>query len=63
MKLRFIGTDGSMGLRCGQEYAVDITSPFTFSGAYIRVRVFLGENKVIDCPYSSPQSFAKNWEV
>lgn len=63
MTLRFIGADGSMGLKHGETYWVDITTPFTFSGPYLRVRIYLGGNNVVDCPYSSPQSFAKNWEA
>lgn len=53
MKLKFIGKDGSMGLRHGNVYNVTI---FTDNG-YILVR--LGPHRY--CPYSSPQALAANW--
>lgn len=59
MKLRFIGTDGSMGLRNGHVYKVNVRS----SGKYIIV--FIEKNFLhrMECPYGSPQAFAKNWEL
>lgn len=50
--LRFIGTDGSMGLKHGHIYPVKVYS-------------VLGKI-VVDwdngrCPYTSPSSFAANW--
>lgn len=53
MYLKFIGKDGSMGLRYGQVYKIYITS----SGDLIWTMFEYGEM----CPYSSPQSFAANW--
>ena len=53
IKLRFIGEDGSMGLRKGQIYNIWLSS----ASNYILVRW----NKGV-CPYTSPKSFSMNWE-
>lgn len=53
MKLRFIGADGSMGLHYREIYDVTICN----SSKYILVYWKGGY-----CPYSSPQTFAENWE-
>lgn len=53
MKLKFIGTDGFMGLKNGNVYNITI---FTENG-YIVVR--LGPHRY--CPYKSPQALAANW--
>lgn len=57
MILRFIGNDGSMGLRHGLTYNVRITS----NCSYIIASFYNGKD-FLSCPYSSPQSFAANWE-
>lgn len=57
MKLRFIGTDGSMGLRHGEIYKVQIFS----SGEYIVVKIFRGKEPY-GCPYSSLAKLCENWE-
>lgn len=57
IRLRFIGTDGSMGLKRGRIY---LASVYTMRG-YICVT--WGENnpnKV--CPYSSLKTLCENWE-
>ena len=54
MKLRFIGKDGSMGLKQGKAYSVAIKN----STSYIYV-IWDGGS----CPYSSPQALSKNWEA
>ena len=54
MKLRFIGTDGSMGLKHGGVYDVYIHT----IGPYIEL-IFKGGKT---CPYESPQALAANWE-
>lgn len=58
MRLKFIGADGSMGLKHGKVYSVNICS----SSAYIWVewRGIFGDKRA--CPYSSPATFAANWE-
>lgn len=53
MKLRFIGKDGSMGLRHGAIYSVMVYG----SKEFIWVEWNEGA-----CPYSSPKGFAENWE-
>lgn len=53
MRLKFIGTDGSMGLTHGKTYTVQIYS----AGGYIYVD--WGMNR---CPYGSPQDVADNWK-
>ena len=57
MILKFIGKDESMGLKHGKNYMVSIKS----YGNLIWVE-WQGEDKPCVCPYSSPQSFASNWE-
>lgn len=59
MLLRFIGKDGSMGLRHGRNYKVTIGT--SLDNRYITVK-WQGKNKPCVCLYSSPQSFAANWE-
>lgn len=57
MRLRFIGRDGSMGLRTGGVYAVRFeprNAPF--GGPF--TAIFL-EN--VRCPYSNDTAFWKNW--
>lgn len=58
MILRFIGKDGSLGLRHGKRYVVSIK---TWCG-YICVYWTDEYGRIRKCPYSSPQSFADNWE-
>lgn len=53
MRLKFIGKDGSMGLKHGIVYSVTI---FT---EYGKIIVRLGPHRY--CPYSSPQALAANW--
>ena len=53
IKLRFIGTDKSMGLRKGNIYNVRLSSASN--------HIWVHWNKGI-CPYTSPESFAMNWE-
>jgi len=59
MKLRFIGTDYSMGLRHGEVYNVSMKSSDLYIVLFIRKSFLHG----IECPYSSPQAFAKNWRL
>jgi hypothetical protein len=59
MLLRFIGKDGSMGLKHGKKYNVTIGT--SLDNRYITV-TWTGEFGLARCPYSSPQSFAANWE-
>ena len=59
MILKFIGKDGSMGLKHGKNYMVSIHT--SLDGKYICVQ-WQGKDKPCVCPYSSPQSFAANWE-
>lgn len=57
VKLRFIGADGSMGLRYGEIYNVSIFS----SGKYIVVEIYRG-NSSYGCPYISLTKLCENWE-
>ena len=54
MQLRFIGSDKSLGLRKGAVYKVKIYDS-------LNCIIVMWDTGL--CPYSSPQSFAKNWEV
>ena len=55
--MRFIGKNGSMGLKAGKVYKTKI---FT-KGSFIFVQ-WSNDFSTGCCPYSSPQSFALNWE-
>jgi hypothetical protein len=56
MKLKFIGTDGSMGLHNGQIYEVSILS----STPYIIVQIHRGA-WTYGCPYDSLKKLNENW--
>lgn len=55
--MRFIGKNGSMGLKAGKVYKTKI---FT-KGSFIFVQ-WSNDFSTGCCPYSSPQSLALNWE-
>lgn len=57
MLLRFIGQDGSMGLKRHKVYDVRVRS----DARHIWVHVCRLFEYDITCPYDTPQAFAKNW--
>lgn len=57
MLLKFIGKDGSMGLRQGCTYDCQIST----RGNYIYVSWHTGF-VTMDCPYESIRSLSENWE-
>lgn len=64
IRLKFIGTDGSMRLCHGKSYNITIKT----DGRYIWVIIprFEYSHMVFHnwkCPYSSPQAFANNWSI
>ena len=59
MKLKFIGEDGSMGLRAGEVYDTRIF----IKGECLWVEWKVNLYTVKSCPYISTQSFAQNWEL
>lgn len=59
MKLKFIGEDGSMGLRTGEVYDIRIF----IKGECLWVEWKVNLYTVKSCPYISTQSFAQNWEL
>lgn len=61
MLLRFIGKDGSMGLRHGRVYDVAIKAVMGSYG-FIEVGWKTRGWRTEWCPYSSPAALAKNWE-
>lgn len=58
MIARFIGEDGSMGYRKGQEYELRLVSPGTI-GVLAVQRTSDGGGL---CPYGSEGAFLRNWE-
>ena len=63
IKLRFIGADGSMRLQHGKVYNIRLKT----KNNYIWVIIPNFEFRHMSfwnwrCPYSSPQTFAANWE-
>lgn len=59
IRLRFIGTDGSMGLRTGKVYSVSIYTKLGDIVVNWSIEDTTG-NKC--CPYSSLKTLCKNWE-
>lgn len=57
LKLEFVGTDGSMGLRKGRTYNIRL---FVDNG-YIWAEWVDTYGNVRQCPYSSLSSFCANW--
>lgn len=55
MLLKFIGKDGSIGFKHGQQYDINITN----SDKHI---IVLYSPKGLSIPYSTPKSFAANWQ-
>ena len=63
MYLKFIGANCSMGLTRGEVYEVKIKIKDEY--IWVIIPAFELRHKVFGkwkCPYSSPQSFASNWE-
>lgn len=57
-RARFIGTDGSMGLRKGRIYRIKHLEPLFFSDGYFWIQIgLLGGN----CSYGSYKKFRENW--
>lgn len=56
MKLRFIGEDGSMGLKNGEAYDARIY----IRGKFLWVEWKVGRFMTRSCPYSSTKAFAQN---
>ena len=56
MKLRFIGEDGSMGLKNGEAYDARIY----IRGKFLWVEWKVGRFMTRSCPYSSTKVFAQN---
>jgi hypothetical protein len=63
MELRFIGTDGSMGLTTGKVYHVEFhTAGRTGGKGYLRALIYDCGKCIVECPYSSIKAFTRNWE-
>ena len=59
MKLKFIGADGSLGLRHGEYYNVSLDTGCNMLIASIKT----GWISDTFCPYETLQAFAKNWSL
>lgn len=59
MKLKFKGEDGSMHLKTGQVYEVEIRTIRQYIVLFIKHPVF----GCIKCPYGSPGTFERNWKL
>lgn len=61
MTAKFIGTNGSLGLKTDTVYPVEIST--SENGKYIWVRIFnAATNEIKVCPYSSLAKLNENWE-
>jgi len=60
MRARFIGTDGSLGLRHGRIYNIKL-----FPSRYKLLIVQIKTDWISDtvCPYETLMGFYKNWEI
>lgn len=56
MKLLFIGTDGSLGLKKGETYDAAVI----IKDSHIVVKI---PSKLVSCPYTTLHNFLSNWEV
>lgn len=61
MNLKFIGEDGSMGLKHGAVYEVAVYS--RLGKPDVSVEWYRGCHAVGKCPYSSPEAFFANWTI
>lgn len=59
MKLRFIGTDGSLSLQHGKVY--DVTLKILNQQVIAIIKTGWISDTI--CPYGSMRAFANNWEV
>ena len=59
MNLKFIGTDGSMGLKHGEIY--DVVVETRRGSSVILVNWYYLGAHIDGCPYSSPAAFAADW--
>jgi hypothetical protein len=59
-RYKFIGRDGSLGLKKGNYYVIDLkTNIFTK-----KVLAYIYDGKFITtCPYTSIKTFKQNWEL
>ena len=64
IKLKFIGENGSMRLTHGETYKVELKTKDNF--IWVIIPHFEFRHMIFgkwECPYSSPQAFAANWEA
>lgn len=59
MKLKFIGADGSLGLRHGKIYDLTLKT----AAGYVIAIIKTGWISDTICPYGSMKAFAANWEL
>ena len=59
LHLTFIGKDGSMGLKHGSKYKVELYTHCNQLVALIHINMFIN----ITCTYDTLIGFSKNWEV
>ena len=60
-RYKFIGQDGSLGLKKGNYYVIDLkTNIFTKK---VLAYIYFSERDVITCPYTSIKTFNQNWEL
>lgn len=58
----FTGEDGSMSLRNGGVYVIELKSYSQHIWPYVVQWVDPDTNEVKECPYSSESAFHKNWK-
>lgn len=62
--LRFVGSDGSMGLERGEVYGCEVTGFGTGNGwLYLSVWREGSEHEPVTVPYRSIKTLMENWEL
>lgn len=65
-EMRFIGKDGSLGLKTGKFYVLDIHAHGVWKLFHknwgVGVEIWGKNNRKIFCPYSNIETFLANWK-
>jgi hypothetical protein len=59
---KFIGGNGSMGLRTNEIYLLDLVSSAGFDGSLFARMLNLSGQTMWQCPYENYRVFLDNWE-
>ena len=60
---RFVGEDGSLGLKYGKIYPVYLYNASYQGRDVVGLKIYIDNIMVRTCPYDSMEKFFENWEV